>query len=532
MAGADRLSGLSDDLLASIVSLLPTREAVRTVALSRRWRPVWLRTHSLILDSRSYVDHSKDPYAYAGRQDQGIQDRLFSDAGEFLDQCNHVRKLSLSVHGRDKDYFQNVMGRETRDSYDLMASLLAAPALRYLEEVRVKLEVTKRGADYQWEEKLSGWVYKLDPAELPGHTLRVLDLDFCRLESDAAISFPLLSSLRLYKCSSSTKDLEGWIRTAPSLANMHIQDHNFYGRRSDDDKRFSLHSPSLTTLTLVPGSWSGEHYELDVPHLLAFKYKGESQAFSMKSQTTKLVRVDLTATQTWFASIWQLLSNFRHTKAIKLKVPSIEDIAVDKEVQHEHLFTLSGLERLELQGFSDPGRRNETALAVANLLQCCPVIHYLLIRIPTHPYRTHYVHRRNTEVRVSDFDVSMDVFRRRYSKEMVPLMLDQDDEVAVLPGLTGCRFRCLEDHLKSVTLQFELKELNSFEVCLAKFFAENCMVLEVLQIHDGTHNFLRHINWMVERWGAKQRKQMDLDSANSSKQRGKRKRNYRACSAE
>jgi hypothetical protein len=205
------------------------------------------------------------------------------------------------------------------------------------------------------------------------------------------------------------------------------------------------------------------------------------------------------------------------------------------------LFTLPGLERLELRGFLDPaGRTDDAALAIANLLQCCPTLHDLLIRIPTDPYRALYETQTSTQVRVSDFDVSMDVFRRRFSKEMVPLMLDPDDDgssqCSVLPGLTGCRFRCLDNHLKNVTLQFELKELNSFEVCLAKFFAENCMFLETLQIDDGKHNFLRHVNWMVERWRAnapKQRKQTECDSADSSKQTGKRKRrNYRVYNAE
>ncbi|CAM0907763.1 unnamed protein product [Alopecurus aequalis] len=522
MAGADRLSGLSDDLLASVISFLPASEAVRTAALSRRWRLVWLRTDNLLLDSRFYSEY---PWA--------TNDRLVSDAGEFLGaagRCNHVRKLSLSVHGRDAKHLESVMGNTMwgarRDSYDLMASLLAAPPLRsYLEEVRVKLEVIKRGSE---EEQVHRSVYRLDPVELPGHTLRVLDLEYCRLESPpdgagaAAVSFPLLSSLRLYNCSSSTKDLESWIHTAASLNSLHIQDHNFYCR--SDDNRFNLHSPSLTTLTLVPGSRTRQRIELDVPSLRAFKYNGEFQA-TMKSETTELVRADLTVkqiysnngspVQTWFAPFWKLLRNCRHAKAIKLKVPAIEGITVDKDMQHEHLFTLPYLERLELRGFSDPGRRDDAALAIANLLQCCLVIHDLRIQIPTDPYRTYYVDR-SIKVRLSDFDVAMDVFSRRFSKEMVvPLVLDPDDyssQVVVLPGLTGFRFPCLQNHLKSVMLQFESKKLNSFEVCLAKFLAENCMVLEVLQIDDGKQTFVSHLNWMVERWRAnapKQRTQME-----------------------
>ena len=49
----------------------------------------------------------------------------------------------------------------------------------------------------------------------------------------------------------------------------------------------------------------------------------------------------------------------------------------------------------------------------------------------------------------------------------------------------GSWFSSLRNHLKNVKLHFELEELNSFEVSLAKLFAENRKVLEVLQIEDG-----------------------------------------------
>jgi hypothetical protein len=467
-------------------------------------------------------------------------------------------ELSLSIHGRDQEYFERVMGnswwRSSGDGYDLMASLLGASALRSLEEIRIKLKVVQSPAHCRRDKELTSWVYKLDPADLPGHTLRMLDLEHCRLESpsdSAAVSFPRLSSLRLHKCSSSTKDLEGWIRTAPTLGNLHIQDHNFYctsdNTRSD---HFEVHSRSLMALTLVPSSgYSREPiFEVDAPRLRTFKYKGELQKISMKSsQTTKvLARVDLAvqriydgdgkAVKTWYVRFWQFLRNFRHVKAIKLKVPNIEGIALHKDAQHEHLFTLPALETLELRGFSDPDRRDDAALAIANLLQCCPVLQNLRIRIPTDPFHhAHYVDTRR-EVRVSDFDLCMDVFRRRFSKEMDPdLMLDDQDDGSVLPGLTGCRFCCLDNHLKNVTLQFEMEEMNSFEVCLAKFFAENCMVIEAFQIDDGKQNFLRHVNWMAQRWRAnalKRSKQLECDSTDSSKQMRKRKRNYRVYNVE
>jgi hypothetical protein len=269
----------------------------------------------------------------------------------------------------------------------------------------------------------------------------------------------------------------------------------------------------------------------------------------MGSPATKLAWVDLTlgcvygeerrVVQVWSLPFWQFLCRLRHAKAIRLKVPTIENITVDEDdAQQEHLVTFPALERLELEGTFDPGRRDVAAAAIANLLQCCPVVKDLRIQITRDPswcYRNSLsLAHKSREAPLSGFDASMDLFRRRYAKEMVPLMLDGDDgasQVKELPGLSGCWFSCLENHLKNVTLQFELNELESFEVCLAKFFAENCKVLDVLQIDDGNLNFLSHINWTVRRWRAnalEQRKQIGQESPDSSKCKhgGKRKHQY------
>jgi hypothetical protein len=220
----------------------------------------------------------------------------------------------------------------------------------------------------------------------------------------------------------------------------------------------------------------------------------------------------------WFGPFWRFIGNFRNAKILKLKVPNIEGIALGKDGQHDHLVPLLSLQGLRLEGPCDPGRRGDATVALANFLRCCPMMNSLQIQIvnPTNHYD-----RRGREP-APDFGVSLDLFEGNFTKEITAMIdaADGSSQVADLPGLSGCEFDCLRYHLKNVKLEFELnlmKELNTFEVSLAKFFAENCSVLENLQIDDIKHNFYCHINWIVDRWRAdalEQRKQMKQDSAN------------------
>lgn len=163
-------------------------------------------------------------------------------------------------------------------------------------------------------------------------------------------------------------------------------------------------------LVIISGNTRLEGTELDTPCLRTFKYSSFILTeLWMKSQPIKLARADLTLGWTYgdngndlvlprFAQVWKFLGHFRHAKVIRLKVQNIRCIAVEEGVQHEHLVMLPALERLELEGFADPGhrddpdRKGDAATAIANLLHCCPVIRDLWIRILT-PYQTSYTWR-------------------------------------------------------------------------------------------------------------------------------------------
>jgi hypothetical protein len=52
---ADLISNLSDDVLTSIISLLPGMEIVRTSVLSKRWKIVWKYSSHLNFDQRQML---------------------------------------------------------------------------------------------------------------------------------------------------------------------------------------------------------------------------------------------------------------------------------------------------------------------------------------------------------------------------------------------------------------------------------------------------------------------------------------------
>uniref|UniRef100_A0ACD5U1V1 Uncharacterized protein n=1 Tax=Avena sativa TaxID=4498 RepID=A0ACD5U1V1_AVESA len=54
--GGDRISGLANDLLGHILSFLPAVEAVRSSALSRRWRRAWTHTPDLKISDELHQD--------------------------------------------------------------------------------------------------------------------------------------------------------------------------------------------------------------------------------------------------------------------------------------------------------------------------------------------------------------------------------------------------------------------------------------------------------------------------------------------
>ncbi|CAN6284234.1 unnamed protein product [Urochloa humidicola] len=509
---ADRFSNVPDEVLVQIISFLPVKDAARTTVLARRWRPLWLRTGTINLDSTSY-SNGNDHYNYNPKDDIDGK-RLFDDAYHALAAATSpVRRLSLSMEansdracdaalGVDRDWYS----RCRSDNYNRLQYLLAEPSLRDLEELRVGFRFPRdHNLHLNYKLKLI-----LRQEFLPwAHNLRVLDLACCSLELPAGVvSFPRLASLRLVTCSIQMTHLLALIRAAPDLAALHIE-HPFGGYGIYDTDRPLFHCPNLAALTFAD-AYFGSVVDVYAPRLRSFRYSGgyDSTEFCMKSAATNLMEVDLNFKYSRDREenpelsrfVWRFLGSLPGTKALKLQLLDVKHLVAGEGVLDGPLPVLHVLERLELQAPLDPDSREDSAAAMETLLRQCPVIRHCHLRFSeAYPWRR----KETTDARPA-FDVSVDLFNKRESKEITALMLedgnDYSSSVPDLPGLTGCWFSCLQSHLKYVKLQFQFKRLNCFEVCLAKFFAENCKALEVLQIEDGDQHFLSHINRKVERW--------------------------------
>ncbi|CAO2198984.1 unnamed protein product [Urochloa humidicola] len=419
---ADRFSGVPDEVLVRIISFLPVRYAARTAVLARRWRPLWLRTGTINLDSASY---SNGTYHY-NPEDDIDGERLFDDAyGALAAAASPVRRLSLSMEADSDRACDAALGVDRHwyssfDNYNRLQYLLAEPSLRDLEELRVGFRFpSDRNLHLNYKFKLV-----LSQELLPwANNLRVLDLACCILKLPAGVvSFPRLASLRLVTCSIQMTHLVALIRAAPVLAALHIEHpYDGYDIIYDTDRPL-LHCPNLAALTIAD-AYLGSVVDVYAPRLRSFSYSGgyHSAEFCMKSSVTELMEVDLNFNR-YFGDreenlkvssfVWRFIGSLGGTKALKLQLLDVKHLVADEGVLGEPLPVLYGLERLELQAPLDPDCREDSAEAMATLLRQCPVIRHCHLRFSeTYSWRR----RRETDAR-PEFDVSVDLFNKRESK--------------------------------------------------------------------------------------------------------------------
>lgn len=185
-AEQDRISLLPDCVLGSIVSLLPVKNAAATMALSRRWRPLW---PSLPLELH-IVDHSPN----AGRV---ISSALASNG-------------AVRIHRFLADTFKD----ET-----------TLPWLQALEGRRVDGSLIIRFARNGPRPMLPQYLLRASTGAGTGAALRRLKLGWCMLHprtTEAPGTFPSLVVLHLTSVVIGDAGLHRLIAGCPALRELHL----------------------------------------------------------------------------------------------------------------------------------------------------------------------------------------------------------------------------------------------------------------------------------------------------------------------
>ncbi|OEL23006.1 hypothetical protein BAE44_0015974 [Dichanthelium oligosanthes] len=568
MGGEDRLSALSDDLLRRILYFVPSKEAGSTSVLSRRWGSLWRSSGAVNLAVRvtqmSRYGQPSQMRREAKEASFSHQEAFVRAAAAALDAAEApITRLTLHVetHDDDTDINQFLHGSRDRGRIadgDVVGALLSHPEASRIEELRVALVVTSDVACLFSGTEIgrTAGIYKV--VSLPSATtLRVLDLTRCDLAPLAPAAFPRLATLRLRLCSLQPKDLQALSDAAPELTTVHLESVLFTLRPQFQDTQRFLHYhyqefdgntsaeppvvglcfQAVTTLVLAlcgkdaqggrSNSWA---IEIDAPMLRSFVYKGLLRRFLLRSASPDIAQVDLhflhvdadprhgyyneddydkERTRELF---WQFVKNFTNARTLGLKVDDdLKEIAaIGKARRAKLLCVFPNVGCLELEGVHRPTSKT-AAVAIANLLHCCPALRDVMLKLSTVPphcekgstYGRSVLWRKDR----LDYSKSIDRFRRRNSKRMAIAMEDSSgdryDEVAAdIPGLSGCSFACLQSSLRKVSLQFRLGDSSSscFGVRLVKFFAENAIVLDEMCVDTGNRRLREHLNFNVERW--------------------------------
>jgi hypothetical protein len=543
MAATTELSDLPDLLLRRILYFAPAKEAASTTVLARRWRSLWLNSGAVNPDSRSY-DRSYDRQRPYGFDDVSGKAEAFNRRMEAaLSAAKPVRRLTLHVDKCCYDtHFFTAYRAHGRREHDMVRVLLASPAARAAEELAVVIAPHR---DYPADNDHHGMSSaSLNFGSLPSETLRALHASNVGslVAPPPASVFPRLAELRLRRCGVSVADLQRVIDAAPQLATLHLERYSFgergYGTATATTYQKNpggrLVCPAVTALVLKDCSWPGNEQgrvELDVPRLQYFRYKGrvglvmERVFLKLSAASPSVVGVDLHFDAEFWRNararvfFWEFLQSFNTAKVLKLKMDLTADhvALADKHRQDElvlsnRLFHI--LERLEVEVPLEPAGESETlALFIANLLCCCPVLRDLHLKLTT---------KASNQTGLgawAEFDKSIDNFRHHRKSPKILFNADDDESynVSDIPGLSDHSFDCLKSSLRKVILQFWMEgPINCFEVQLAKFFAENAMVLQEISIHDGNHKLHEHMNRMLRRWiaaGSSKRKNSPTTTA-------------------
>ncbi|CAN6275347.1 unnamed protein product [Urochloa humidicola] len=514
MAGGDRLSALPDRALHRVLSFLDVRSAPRTSVLSRRWRALWRDVDAVNLDTRSYWDHDYDG--------ESVGRVLFRDALAAVGAAGRcpVRKLSIHVESYYQiDYVEGVVRASPG-----MDAVLAVPAARGLEELSVFLRAEFGESCYD---------YTLPASRFPCQSLRVLDLAGFTLGSPGAAVFGRLETLKMVFIDSSVANLQAMLDAAPNLARLWLEHLSFAAELGDgvhdwhdvmSKRRVLLRCPAATVAVTLLHCHRTDGLDLDASGVRSLRYKGFLEHFPFSSKTpsgppTNLRHAHLSfCTTRWcggdpsgetpkHAMFWESIGVFSRLAVLKVKLLDINDIAVHSEQEQVFLKLFPNVKFLQLKGSYEEDSYS-AAVAIGNLLHCCPALQELRLKFKIHGdlYATssYWVHHSEERQAQLDLEKSIGSLRRLKLETRTPstgVDADRFDD-GDLSALKTRSFPCLDNHLRKIRLEFKLESFDCFDVKLTKFLVENAVVLEEMEVHDGDQKVYKHVHHKLAIWRA------------------------------
>ncbi|KAM3407078.1 hypothetical protein ACQJBY_000874 [Aegilops geniculata] len=194
----DLISKLPNDILCTIISLLPTKDGARTQAIARRWRPLW-RSAPLNLDASKHLCSNDF--------------KRFSLISKILsDHPGPARRFviySIRLHIAEKRYAEEAAQIE---------NWFVFPALDNLQELDINFrQPFLSGRENRYP--LPPSVFRFAP------TLLVAKIGLCNFPNDIAhsLSFPLLKQLTLSRVSISEDDFSGVLSGCRVLESLKLQ---------------------------------------------------------------------------------------------------------------------------------------------------------------------------------------------------------------------------------------------------------------------------------------------------------------------
>uniref|UniRef100_A0ACD5V0G2 Uncharacterized protein n=1 Tax=Avena sativa TaxID=4498 RepID=A0ACD5V0G2_AVESA len=240
----DRISGLTDDILGDVLSFLPTKEAGRAAALSRRWRHVFCKVNTVSFEERVGVRASDwTTFYYEAREKKSCSSMLLDDVWSALlcrRRCAGAHELLRGL----RVVFDRCHMWDRCHVDQWLSYVLRYSSQELHLDLRFRLgRICKHDNDgdhYDGLRRRDGW-YEL-PAKLFSCTaIRSLSLGYCGLNLPAGIVLPFLETLRLtgVKLGNSESSIERLIASCPRLVDLTLEASNLV-RLSVVDRRLRL----------------------------------------------------------------------------------------------------------------------------------------------------------------------------------------------------------------------------------------------------------------------------------------------------